>query len=168
MKAVGRPPRPAKDRFLEKIAKAESGCWLWLGAKDLNGYGIFCKSGKNSYEKSYKAHRFSYELHNGESAGELFVCHSCDNPSCVNPAHLFLGTAKDNAADMVKKGRHSVRFGKDNPAYGKPSSFFGRRKLSAEIQREISQSKESISAICRRLGVGRYVAVKARKEYAAS
>lgn len=78
----------------------EKGCWLWLGRLDKQGYGAF-------FFKSARlgAHRVSYRLFRGPIAEGLMVCHSCDVPHCVNPEHLFLGTAYDNAQDCVNKGR---------------------------------------------------------------
>ena len=94
------------DRFWEKVDKS-SECWNWLGVKS-KGYGQIKVNGKHRY-----AHRISWDLHYGVYLGNLDILHSCDNPSCVNPKHLSLGTHKENMADRDKKGRwkdwHSMR-----------------------------------------------------------
>lgn len=94
-----------EDRFLSKIAKSpeDGGCWLWTGYLDKDGYGTFNPESKTLK----KAHRFSYLMHVGPIAEGLCVCHSCDRPSCCNPAHLFLGTATDNDKDRDNKGRQA-------------------------------------------------------------
>jgi hypothetical protein len=76
-------------------------CWIWHGSKAGIGYGTI----KYPPCKQCYAHRFSYQLFNGPIPNGLDVCHSCDNPLCVNPAHLWAGTAKDNTHDSIKKGR---------------------------------------------------------------
>lgn len=75
-------------------------CWVWTGSKNKQGYGNF-----EINSQSTKAHRFSYLLYYGELPFDRDICHSCDNPSCVNPEHLFAGTTKDNILDMEEKGR---------------------------------------------------------------
>lgn len=93
------------NRFWKKVDKSESGCWIWTGALNGKGYGIMTIQGKHIL-----AHRFSLILNNrNEIPTGLFVCHKCDNPKCVNPDHLFLGTARDNADDMYYKGLRSHR-----------------------------------------------------------
>lgn len=92
------------DRFHEKyVPEPNSGCWIWVGA-ERKGYGrlYYRKGGR---QLPYAAHRLSYELHKGTIPSGMHVCHRCDNPSCVNPDHLFCGTDKDNVQDMIAKGR---------------------------------------------------------------
>lgn len=88
-------------RFLETdiFTASPDGCHYWLGPTAPNGYGRFQVDGK-----AYYAHRASYQYHKGNPIG-LFVCHACDNRLCVNPDHLFLGSALDNTRDMINKGR---------------------------------------------------------------
>jgi len=93
--------RPLKQRFWEKVRKS-AGCWIWTGCKDRKGYGHI---GIGSKLRSVAAHRISYKFAYGDFDQSLFVLHKCDNTSCVNPKHLFLGTHQDNMRDMVAKGR---------------------------------------------------------------
>jgi len=81
------------------------GCWLWQGATQRDGYGLFRVDGRRRV-----AHRIALELYTGVPIPvDKFVCHHCDNPPCVRPSHLFIGTAADNVADMVAKGRLVTR-----------------------------------------------------------
>jgi HNH endonuclease len=91
-----------EQRFNKKYVINElTDCWEWQHATNNIGYGMF----RWASGKMRTAHRASYEIHKGPIPTGLSVCHTCDNPKCVNPEHLWAGTLKDNAQDMVAKGR---------------------------------------------------------------
>ncbi len=91
----------AVKRFWKHTGKAQ-GCWPWLAYRDQRGYGTMTVD-----YICYKAHRISWVINKGRDPGDLLVCHRCDNPSCVNPKHLFIGTNSDNMLDCSRKGRMS-------------------------------------------------------------
>lgn len=128
-----------EERFWYRVDKRGSNeCWNWLGTKLPKGYGVFtdATTETNKRGKTISSHRFSYKLHYGELQAGAFVLHSCDNPSCVNPAHLRSGTQSENIKEAVDKGRKTppnecgiknpksklteeqVRFIKANPQLG--------------------------------------------------
>ena len=110
------------NKLSANLVETDSGCWEFVGARDTKGYGNIVIDGMTK-----KAHRLSYEIEKGPIPHGLFVCHSCDNPPCCNPAHLFLGTNKDNVTDSVNKGRRADQAGIDN----------GNRKLNEHDVRMI-------------------------------
>lgn len=108
------------DTFWSKVVTGKTDdCWLWSGSRDAQQYGDI-RIGK----KLMRAHRVSWTIRNGQIPNGIFVLHRCDNPSCVNPSHLFLGTIQDNHADMCKKGRiasgdnHGLRIHPERAATG--------------------------------------------------
>lgn len=129
------------ERFESKINKTD-GCWQWTGGLNNNGgglrYGIF-QVFRGRQWKSVYAHRYSWESYFGPIPKGLFVCHHCDNPSCVNIHHLFLGTALDNAKDASSKGRSYLQ---RNPDKGPKGEKNGQAKLSKENVRDIRDFRE--------------------------
>lgn len=102
-----------EQRFWAKVNKdgptmahMDTPCWVWTAARTPNGYGLISINGRG-----VGAHRFSYEMHFGSIPDGLLACHKCDNPSCVNPNHLFPGTTADNTRDMIAKGRRVITKG---------------------------------------------------------
>ena len=124
-----------EERFIGKF-RDDGGCWIWTGANNGKGYGIFWYDGRN-----VTAHRASYMIHRGAIPGGLCVLHTCDVRACVNPDHLFLGTVADNSRDMVNKGR-SAKGEKINYA-----------KLTADQVLFLRTSKEPTTVIARRWGM---------------
>ena len=120
-----------KERIEKKVERIpEGGCWVWMGTTTVRGYGQLIKD-----TKKLSAHRASYEAFVGPIPKGMNVCHTCDNVSCVNPNHLFLGTQKQNLQDMARKGR-STR-GEKNPS----------SKLTKEQVKQIRMMDETCSFI---------------------
>ncbi len=104
------------ENFWKKVSKAPrpKGCWEWTAAKSKKGYGFF-----GFGLRTYHAHRVAYRLCVADITSEVQVLHTCDNPPCCNPAHLFPGTNQDNVDDKMAKGRHNPGRGENNGGGGK-------------------------------------------------
>ena len=148
-------------RFWAHVDKSGN-CWLWTASTKSDGYGAYHLAGVRGY-----AHRLAWELTHGPIPAGLYVCHHCDTPPCVNPAHLFLGTAKDNTADMLRKGRGpgrapKVRVNRPPAKIGRPSKLtsediyvirtccaLGHHTVKRLLAQEYGVSRHTIDRIAR-------------------
>lgn len=141
----GRKRSSLRDRFLAKVQKTD-GCWNWTGYTR-KGYGMIREGGR--YCRRLQAHRLAYEFFVSPIPNGMCVCHHCDNPTCVNPQHLFVGSHVDNRADTVAKNRQAR--GERN----------GQAKLTSRQVHAIREQHQAWShqfgakALARRYGVHR-------------
>jgi hypothetical protein len=139
--------------FKHVVIDNATGCWNWTGGK-VRGYGRTTRA----RTRERLAHRISYIIFIGPIPKGLFVCHKCDNRSCVNPEHLFLGTNQDNMDDMKKKGRFPKRTGEDSSCHKMTNTevlwirFFFAKKVftKTELSRIFNISKTTVGCIIER------------------
>lgn len=124
--------KPDDETRFWRLVDKSSECWIWTGTRKPFGYGRFMLTG----HEEISTHRFSYVLAHGAIPNDLWVLHHCDNPPCVNPSHLFLGTRSDNAKDRHAKGRTKKGHHLD-PATCPRGERIGVSELTEEIVRAI-------------------------------
>jgi hypothetical protein len=135
----GQRLKTTEQQILHNVKKTDSGCWVRTSSLMPKGYSTIKLNGKTRY-----AHRISYEHFVGPIPDGMCICHSCDNPSCVNPQHLFLGTQKDNLADMTNKGRRNGPRGRNHPR----ATITGQIAAKIKEYRQLGYTYREIAAIC--------------------
>lgn len=142
-KRKGRAPRPLAERFWEKVdRRGADDCWIWIGSVDTRGYENL---GADGGRPMLRAHRISYEINVGPIPAGLVVCHQCDVRKCVNSAHLFVATQRDNVLDMLRKGRNNHPKGERHQ----------RAKLTDALVRAIRCDTRAVKEICAEYRIGR-------------
>lgn len=154
----GEPTLPLAQRlYSNMIINKETGCWEWTGAKR-DGYGkIIMGSRKDGSRHTASAHRISYEYCYGEIPDGMIICHKCDNPACINPEHLFVGTPLDNARDRDRKGRNVNLCGEEN------RSAKLTKKIVQEAREERSAKGTSYEKLAKKYGVAKKTIMNAIK-----
>ena len=136
-----------EELFLSKVSpEPNSGCWLWTAAVDSCGYGLFGTGGSGN---NTRAHRWAYEYYKAKIPPKMKACHTCDNPSCVNPDHLFVGTDADNARDRDKKNRTAKGEVNGKSVLKADQIDLIRKSLLSEraLAKELNVSRGTINAI---------------------
>lgn len=150
----GPKPIDIRDRFWAKVDKrSDDECWNWTANKLKRGYGLFYQTQPRA---TLYAHRFSWVLHFGPIPNKLQVCHRCDNPSCVNPKHLFVGTALDNIRDMdAKNRRKTIPCPKGKVLNSKITRDIAQqiRELYAELPTVIIKQPGETAKLAQRFGI---------------
>ena len=143
--------KPVRDRFWPKVdVRGPDECWEWRGARLPHGYGVIGSGGKHGH--NLYAHRVSYELSIGPILDGMKVYHHCDNPPCVNPGHLFLGTQRDNIHDMISKGRQAPV--SETRHVGEASGAAVLTEDDVRVMRAAFVNGERICNLARQYGVG--------------
>lgn len=148
-------PRPMAERFWARVTRgAGNSCWEWTGPTLPKGYGTITSGRASGHPPRQLVHRVSWEMHNGPIPDGLWVLHHCDNPPCIRPDHLFLGTAADNNADMRQKGRWRGGFQKGR-AGRKGEDNSGTKLTNADIHeiRSLRATGVTLLALGNRFGV---------------
>jgi len=134
------------ERLLGKLNKKENGCWEWKSTYLSNGYGLFYWGIVDGKEKTVKASRASWILHNGPILNNLHVLHKCHNRKCCNPEHLYLGTHMDNMRDRDEAGHTSK--------WDKRYNFKRHNEVTEKVI-ELRKQRVKIKDICTALNLGR-------------
>ena len=162
---MGRPPLSASERHSRGLIRFHNSytignyCWEWIKTKKNNGngywYGVFSDYRKPGYRNVY-AHRFMWELTYGKVPQGLLVCHHCDNPGCVNPSHLFIGTYADNSQDSSRKGRCCMQAHPEKRPRGERN---GHCKITKQqvlgIRSSFKPYKITVNKLCSRFRLSR-------------
>ena len=142
------PLEVSKERFAKKYVVDSNGCFIWQGKPHTAGYGVFGRNGDQDF-----AHRYAWFFASGRWPEKgMFVCHSCDNPLCVNPDHLFLGTHQDNVKDAVAKNRMGAPHKLSKEIRDKILAEYRQGGIfQRDLAKKYNTSQATVSEICRGL-----------------